>query len=125
MTAKSKPTPPEPPEGRGEPTEQIWWILDSRFTPDHLGYLPDILQTGDKRPVKDQLNERYAHGGGWRPIAGFALDPNSFVLTFPEDQPYRPAAACHLGEELVIFYPQCSLLCVVQRDGAWEVTRVD
>jgi hypothetical protein len=121
----SKPPPPEPPEGRGGPTETIWIAFDPRFTPNHLGYLPEILRADDPRPVKAQLEDRYAHGGGWRPIKGFALDPDSLVLAFPEDPPYRPAAACHLGKELVIFYPQCQLLCVVQRDGAWEVTRVD
>jgi hypothetical protein len=89
-----------------------------------LGFLPDILDAGDKRPVKDQLEDRYAHGGGWRPIKGFTMD-NDRVLHFPEDPPFHPAAMTAIGDEIVIFYPNCSLLAVIAKDGSFEVTRVD
>jgi hypothetical protein len=48
-----------------------------------------------------------------------------YSLRFPGDPPFLPAAACAFGDELVIFYPQCSLLAVLQADGSFEVTRVD
>jgi hypothetical protein len=47
------------------------------------------------------------------------------TLRFPGDPPYRPAAAADFNGELVIFYPSCSLLAVIQQDGKFEVTRVD
>jgi hypothetical protein len=100
------------------------WIMFSGHSFRELGFLPDILRANDKRPVKDQLEDRYAHGGGWRPIKGFTMDKNR-VLRFPEDPPFYPAAIIVIGGETVIFYPNCSLLAVIAKDGSFEVTRVD
>jgi hypothetical protein len=86
--------------------------------------LPDILLASDKRPVKEQLEDRYAHGGGWRPIPGMRMT-RDYVLHFPGDPPFKPAAYSAFGDEIVIFYPQCSLLAVVHPDASYEVCRVD
>jgi hypothetical protein len=104
-----------------------WIALDKRFTPEHLGFLPEILLAEDKRKVKDQLEDRYAHGGGWRgfPEGHFRLDRMNMTLRFPGDPPFRPAAFTQIGDETVVFYPLCSLLMVLQADGKYEVTRVD
>jgi hypothetical protein len=103
----------------------VWVALDKRFRPEHLGFLPDILTDHDSRPVKQQLEDRYAHGGGWRPINGMRLDRKTMIMRFPGDPPFKPAALTQIGEEVVIFYPQCSLLAVIQPDGKYEVCRVD
>ena len=102
-----------------------WLALDPLFHPMGLGFLPDILLESDKRPVKEQLEERYAHGGGYRPLTGLRFDPKTMVMRFPGDPPYKPAACAQFGTETVIFYPQASLLAIVQKDGTFEVTRVD
>ena len=104
-----------------------WIALNTKFRPEHLGFLPDILLEEDKRPVKEQLEDRYAHGGAWRafPKKHFRLNRMSMVLTYPGDPPFKPAAFTQIGEETVVFYPTCSLLMVLQANGDYEVTRVD
>jgi hypothetical protein len=103
----------------------LWIALDKHFKPRLLGFLPEILIEEDERPVKAQLEDRYAHGGGWRPIEGFKLDRMTMVLTFPGDPPFIPAAFTQIGDETVVFYPSCSLLMILQPNGDYEVTRVD
>jgi hypothetical protein len=103
----------------------IWVSLDPSFPlPEGLGFLPAILSAADSRPVKEQLEDRCRHGGGWRPIQGLRMGKNR-VMHFLGDPPYRPAAAADVNGELVIFYPQASLLAVIQKDGNFEVCRVD
>ena len=53
------------------------------------------------------------------------FNPETMVLRFPGDPPFKPLAFTKVNDETVIFYPSCSLLCIVQPDGNWEVTRVD
>ena len=106
------------------------WCLLNGYPLEGLGFLPDILMSEDKRPVKEQLEDRYRHGGGWRPIKGFRLAKGKDILAqpalrFPGDPPFKAAAIGKISDETVIFYPQCSLLAVVAKDGSWEVTRVD
>lgn len=98
----------------------MWLLLE----PISLGFLPDILREDDPRPVKDQLEDRYAHGGGWRPIKGFKMRAGH-VLRYPGDRPFRPSAIAQFGDEKVIFYRAGSLLAVIQPDKSFEVTRVD
>ncbi len=105
----------------------VWVAIDRRFHPAHLGFLVDILQSEDKRPIREQLEDRYRHGGGWRPMRTpqWKFDPKTMVIRFPGDPPFKPIAWTMIGDEKAIFYPMCSLLCVVQKNGDWEVTRVD
>jgi hypothetical protein len=104
-----------------------WIALNPELDPRALGFLPEILLDEDVRPVKEQLNDRYAHGGGFRPFGNekFKLDRMTMVLRYPGDPPFVPAAFTQIGNETVIFYPQCSLLLILQPNGDWEVTRVD
>jgi hypothetical protein len=105
--------------------EHAWTTFVPGFTVAHLGYLPDILLPDDPRPVQAQLEDRYAHGGGYRSSGfdKFRLDPG-LVLQWPEDPPQHPLAATLIHDELVVLYPH-ALLLVMQPDGKWEVTRVD
>ena len=102
----------------------IWVVLNPNFDPRGLGFLPDILLDEDKRPVKEQLEDRYSHGGGWRPIPGITMLPNK-TLHFPQDPPYRPSAVARINDEVVVFYEQASLLAVIQPDKTYEIVRVD
>lgn len=104
-----------------------WYILDPTFPPDGLGHLPEILlpQEQDARPIKEQLAERYAHGGGYNPIEGTTFDRMTGILSFPGDPPYKPSAMFRHGYETVIFYRQGELLAIIQLDGSYEVTRVN
>lgn len=104
-----------------------WVALDKRFHPSQLGFLPDILLSNDKRTVREQLEDRYAHGGGWRPFpeGHFKLNRMTMTLKFPGDPLFKPIAFTQIGDETVVFYPNCSLLAIIQPDGKFEVSRVD
>lgn len=100
-----------------------WTMLHPKMTMDHLGYLPDIILEEDPRPVKEQLEDRYRHGGGWRPNNGFKLLANN-TLAYPGDPPFKPLATAQLRDEMLLFYDH-ALLAVVQSDRSFAVTRVD
>ena len=88
-----------------------------------LGFLPDLIDEDDSRGVKEQLDDKYRHGGGWQPMPGFTLLPNR-SLKYPGDPPFKPIAVSQLRNEVILFYPH-DWLCVVQPDGSFEVSRVD
>jgi hypothetical protein len=93
------------------------------MTPEDLGLLPDFLSDRDPRPAAAQIDQNYAHGGGWRPQQGFTLLPSK-TLTYPGDPPLQPVAMTRLRDETLLFYPH-AILAIVQPDGAFEVCRVD
>jgi hypothetical protein len=98
----------------------IWLAL----APDvDLGFLPDLISQDDPRPVKEQLEDKYRHGGGWRPTPGFTVQ-DGYVLKFPDDPPMKPLAMTSLRGEVIVFYDY-SFLGVFQPDGSFEVARVD
>jgi hypothetical protein len=107
------------------PNLTVWINLNPNFHPEGLGFLPDILLSADPRSVKDQLDDRYRHGGGYRDsgFTKFKLG-KGMALKWPEDPPQHPLAATLINDELVVFYPH-ALLLVMQLDGTWKVTRVD
>lgn len=97
--------------------------------PGAAGIVPSFLSLQDSRSAREQINENYAHGGGWREFVGFVAggeweDPQNFTLNYPNDQPVRAKAYCKFREELVILfdYDWCA---IVQRDGTCEVARLD
>lgn len=98
------------------------WRLAPGFSPIHLGILPEFISEYDDRSAVDQINEAYAHGGGWRDFKGFTfslgdnIDPfRDWTLTYPEDPPYRPLAYLLRPTEYVVFFPY-SWVMVLQRD---------
>lgn len=102
----------------------IWTGIHPKFTPDTLGFIPMFLNEDDPRPAREQIDENYQHGGGWRPTTGFTLDTKTMNLTYPEDPPYRPLAMTRLRGELLVFYDSAFLM-IMQPDGTFEVARLD
>lgn len=101
----------------------IVWVTAFWVTPDPkaLGIIPTFVDYYDERPVIDQINDAYAHGGGWRDAKGFVLvgfdysDPFRTVLAYPGDPAYRlKAYTCLRGEYVLLFDHDW---CVVTRDG--------
>ena len=100
-----------------------WQLLHPRITPEHLGIVPFMLDPDDPRPAKDQFNEHYAHGGGWRPMKGFKLGTlNS--LHYPGDLPLTPLAELQFRNELIVFYDH-AWVAIIHRDKYFEVCRMD
>jgi len=105
-------------------------VMEKRFgfnaCIEAMGLIPMMLTEADIRPAYEQLNERYAHGGGWNPqLPGkWVLDQDS-NLRFPGDPAMQPIASANLhGAETILIYPH-AWVCIVQRDGSFSVARMD
>lgn len=104
-------------------------ILDPRVTPEHLGFIPCFLIDHDPRPASVQIDERYAHGGGWRAMSGFravgaVTDTCAPILRYPGDPPFQAyaMATLHRDEqhpdgpaEVFVIY-ECAI-CAIFRAG--------
>lgn len=107
----------------------LTWSFYYKLGPDALGFLPEQILATDMRPVREQLQERYAHGGGWKPFNGFKTNQidtaDRMVLSYPGDPPQRMLAECHHpnGEHIRLF--ESHWLMVQQKDGSYEISRVD
>lgn len=94
------------------------------FGPVDLGYIPDFLLDQDERPAREQINERYAHGGGWQPLlAGWKMSADG-RLSYPGDPTMPPVARTKLREEEIFVYPY-AWVAIRQPDGSFEVARLD
>ena len=104
------------------------WISPTRQDPEHLqemlGFIPSFLSEDDPRPASVQLNENYAHGGGWHPMKGFDLDTETMTLNYEGDPPLRLVAASALREELILVF-QYAWVVIISPGGTYEVSRCD
>lgn len=105
-------------------------VLPHRNPQDVLGFLgaiPSFISMEDPRPVVEQINEHYQHGGGWRDMQiggeGWTMLEGD-CLKYPEDPKMTPVARTQVREEKVIFY-EYALVAVVQKDGSFRVARID
>ncbi len=104
-----------------------------------LGVLPMIFDETDPRPAREQVNDRYSHGGGFVPFEGFTLHdegPLAARMVYREGEPtesgeaevVREYARTQLvgpaGRETLIVF-EGSWVAVVQEDGSYAVCRMD
>lgn len=89
-----------------------------------LGFIPSFLSERSPDPARTQLDEAYAHGGGWRPFEGFVMNPSNHSIKYPGDPAYFPLASITLREETIIIYPH-AWVAIVQPDGTHEIARMD
>lgn len=94
---------------------------DVHYPEDYLGLIPSMIR--DNRPLREQLNEGYAHGGGWKPFRGFTLKSNG-VLTYPGDPDLPPKVWTIVNGETLIIYDH-AWVCIEQADHSFEVCRMD
>ncbi len=95
---------------------------------DDFGILPEFFDEADPRPAKEQLHERYAHGGGFIPFNGFKLEVDvegQFSLAYPEDPAMVEIGRAKLHERETIVLFTSSWLAIIQEDGTHVVCRVD
>lgn len=97
----------------------IWVKAHERID---LGLLPSFFSEADPRPAREQINERYV--SGWQPMPQCKLHDGSRYMTYPGDPPFKFRAATVLRDEQIILYEH-DMLAIVQRDGSYEVSRVD
>jgi hypothetical protein len=108
------------PTGGG--SVMIWAILQPGIRPDILGFIPSFLNDADPRPAAEQFNANYKFGG-WRPFDGFTLLSGD-ILKYPGDPPIRPLAMTILRDEEIFFYEHAWVM-IKQKDGSWQVSRMD
>jgi hypothetical protein len=88
------------------------------------GLLPTFLDLNDPRPAREQLDANYQHGGGWQPFKGFTFHTETSTLRYPGDPPMRALAAMRLRDELIVVF-ECDWVMIRQKDGSYEVCRMD
>lgn len=98
------------------------WFLLGHDDADVLGFLPDMLDSFDPRPAREQFDEHY-HGGYWNTPAECRIDREG-VMYYPGDHPQRPLAGTRLREELILLYP-AEFVAIVQPDGSFVIQRMD
>lgn len=104
----------------------ILFTITDRNKARQLGVLPMFFDEADPRPAREQIHERYAHGGGWNSFSGFELkmDKRGRHLVYPEDPPMREIARGKLRDELILLF-ECNWVAIVQKDDTYEVARID
>ena len=99
------------------------FLSSKPYVRDLLGLIPSFFRESDPRSAIEQIDEAYAHGGGWRPIPGWTFDAESMEITYG-DETYRPFAYATLHGETIFVYPY-AWVCVVAADGTFQVARID
>lgn len=95
---------------------------------DVLGYVPNFFDESDPRPAREQIHENYTHGGGWFP-SKIAWKMTDYGLESPYEEPpgfkvLPLLAKAQLRDETLLFYLGAWLV-ILQKDGTFEVGRVD
>lgn len=99
-----------------------------------LFFLRGIFQEEDPQSVEEQINTRYAHGGGFDPMEGWTLfegweKEGDARMSYPGSEledatEVREIARGQVrGTILVLF--DYEFLAIIKPDGAFQVTRVD
>ena len=90
--------------------------------PEDWGLIPSFLDTSDPRPARQQFNAEYI--GGWNPFQGFLFDPDKGIIHYKDDPPLKVLSAIMFRDEIIALFPYAWVL-IIQRDGTWEIARMD
>ena len=117
----------------------LWLTFEGRYVPFKnfgrdvpftnfaaWGMIPSMLSAHDERSAKEQINENYAHGGGWRSFAGFTLSEHDdgYRIDYPEDPSFRELGRAKLRDEKIVLF-EASWVAIIQPDGTYEISRMD
>lgn len=97
------------------------WQLHDKADPHWLGALPYMTDVRDPRPLVEQLDYHYAHGGGWHDFNGFdahidRTEPLKSELRYPGDPPMKAIAYTIVRDEVCILF-QSSWVAVTKTDA--------
>jgi hypothetical protein len=100
-------------------------LVGKNATFEMLGFVPSFFDLNDPRPAKEQVDENYQHGGGWYPMQKVTAVPEiPFAFKYPGDPVFLPMAIAKLRSEIIVLY-HAGFLGIWQRDGSFEISRVD
>lgn len=88
---------------------------------ERCGLIPDMLNTNDPRPAREQFCRAY---GGWHPFRGFEFIAADQSITYPGDPSLLPLARGKLRDETILIYPH-AWVGILQLNGDFEVARMD
>lgn len=104
------------------------WQFNARYKPEQIipamGRIPEFVLADDPRPAHEQIDERYAHGGGWNAhLPGkWQMDQGDWLL-YPGDPALEPLAFAWHGEERIVIYPHAFVAIITGE--AFSVARLD
>lgn len=99
---------------------EVKWVMKHKLaTMDMLGLVPYFIHDDDPDPAAKQFEKRYI--GGWLPQTDFKMYENRIVGDGPI---YRLIAEAQLRDETIRFYDG-SWVAIIQKDGSFEVSRMD
>lgn len=94
------------------------------FDLEYLGLIPFMISENDPRPAREQFDENYQHGGGWKSFKGFEMLSNGDMQYDGDFTPTRLVAEAQFRNEVIRLY-ESSWVAIVQQDGSFEVSRMD
>lgn len=95
--------------------------------PNLAGLLPKFADENDPRPIREQLDESYAHGGGWQSFPGFTLRKNgmgNYSLIYPDDPPRRELTRAPFRGQLVVLF-ESEWVGIIENDELVDVSRMN
>lgn len=104
---------------------QLYWEYLHPNAEEMMGMVSGWISEGNPEPAAKQIDAMYRHGGGWHPLQGWQLvDKQTGKMKYPGDPALLPIASAKLREERIFAYPH-AWFCVVQKDGSFEMARID
>lgn len=89
-----------------------------------LGLIPMLLDEDNPLPAAEQIDITYAHGGGWNKFEGFKVSDDHMTIQYPGDPPHHAVAYADLRDERIIVFDYAWVM-IVQKDGSYEIARLD
>ena len=102
----------------------VFYMLEDRQC---LGLMPRFLSVSDNRPATVQFNERYAYGGGWRPMKDWKLSWCNYgdpLIKYRDDPKLFPIAVCEFLNDDIYVYPHDFVMIRSHATGNVEVSRI-
>lgn len=100
----------------------VWEFLHPNVDEDSLGFIPFFFNDEDPRSAKEQIDTAYV--SGWNSFHGFKMDPQTQALKYPDDPELPVLARAMMRDEQILFY-DCAWVAIRQKDGSFEVARID
>lgn len=91
---------------------------------EQWGLIPSFLDPLNPAPAAQQFDANYTFGGGWRPFKGHTFDPVKLTLKYPGDPALTAISKLQFRDETIYLFDYAWVL-ILQKDGSWEVSRMD
>ena len=88
-----------------------------------LSVLATIITDDDPRPLNEQIQDKYAHGGGYLACKGFTLDFDRLALLYSGDPALRPLAHTTVRNERFVLF-EADFCAIIQPDNSYDIVRM-